>query len=55
MSLAANGIMLWDTSLTYAYEASLARFQAPEMLRPEVMAEVAALTKERIRMEMMES
>ena len=52
-SLAAGDVMLWDTSLTYAYEASL-KFQPQDMLRPEVMAEVADLTKDQIRMEMME-
>ena len=52
-SLAAADVMLWDTSLTYAYEASL-KFQPQDMLRPEVMAEVADLTKDQIRMEMME-
>ena len=52
-SLAAKDVMLWDTSLTYAYEASL-KFQASEMLRPDVMAEVASLTKDQIKLEMME-
>ncbi len=52
-SLSANDVMLWDTSLTYAYEASL-KFQLQDMLRSEVMAEVASLTKDQIRMELVE-
>jgi len=48
-------VMLWDTTLTYAYEASLARFphSSHELLKPEVMAEIAAITREQLIMEQM--
>jgi hypothetical protein len=47
--------MLWDTTLTYAYEASLAKFpySSHELLKPEAMAEIAAMTREQLIMEHM--
>merc|ERR1712223_234534 len=48
-------VMLWDTTLTYAYEASIARFphSSHDLLKPEVMAEIAAMTREQSVMEQM--
>ena len=48
-------VMLWDTTLTYAYEASLAKFpySSHELLKPEVMAEIATMTREQLIMEQM--
>ena len=48
-------VMLWDTTLTYAYEASLAKFPGPshELLKPEVMAEIANMTRGQLIMEQM--
>lgn len=48
-------VMLWDTTLTYAYEASLAKFpySSNELLKPEVMAEIAQMTREQLIMEHM--
>jgi len=48
-------VMLWDTTLTYAYEASLAKFpySSHELLKPEVMAEIAQMTREQLIMEHM--
>ena len=48
-------VMLWDTTLTYAYEASLAKFpySSHDLLKPEVMAEIATMTREQLIMEQM--
>jgi len=53
LALANNGIMLWDTSLTYAYDASQ-KFQAQELLREEVMEEVAEITRHQLDVVAME-
>lgn len=53
LALASNGIMLWDTSLTYAYDASQ-KFQAQELLREEVMEEVAEITRHQLDVVAME-
>ena len=47
MALANCGIMLWDTSLTYAYDAST-RYEAQELLKEEVMNEVAQVTRQQL-------
>ena len=47
MALAKNGISLWDTSLTYGYDAS-EQYQPEELLREEVMTEVAQVTKQKL-------
>lgn len=50
LALAASWMMLYDTSILYAYEAS-AKFQARDLLKPEVMLEVADLTRKRLELE----
>ena len=47
MALATHGVMLWDTSLTYAYDSSIA-FQPQDLLREEVMREVALVTRQHL-------
>lgn len=49
LALANSGVMLWDTSLTYAYDAS-SRFQPSELLREEAMLEVVAITRQQLEM-----
>ena len=46
-ALAQNGVMLWDTSMTYAYDAS-AKFQPQELLKEEVTREVVAVTRQQL-------
>ena len=48
-------VMLWDTTLTYAYEASLAKcpYSSHELLKPDVMAEIAAMTRAQLITEQM--
>ena len=48
-------VMLWDTTLTYAYEASIAKYpySSNDLLKPEVMAEIAQMTREQLLMEHM--
>jgi len=53
LALANSGVMLWDTSLTYAYDAS-ARFQPQELLKEEVMLEVVGVTRQELEMASME-
>lgn len=50
LALAQHGLMLWDTSLTYAYDASL-KFQPQELLKDEVMSEVVAITRQQLEMQ----
>ncbi|XP_037083172.1 exosome complex component RRP4-like [Pollicipes pollicipes] len=50
LALAASWLMLYDTSILYAYEAS-GKFQARDLLKPEVMLEVADLTRKRLELE----
>ena len=47
--------MLWDTTLTYAYEASLAKcpYSTHELLKPEVMADIATMTRMQLIQEQM--
>ena len=46
-------VMLWDTTLTYAYEASLAKFphSSHELLKPEAMSDIASMAREQLMME----
>ena len=48
-------VILWDTTLTYAYEASLAKcpYSSHELLKPDVMAEIAAMTRAQLITEQM--
>ncbi|KAF0312395.1 Exosome complex component RRP4 [Amphibalanus amphitrite] len=50
LALAGSWMMLYDTSILYAFEAS-SKFQARDLLKPEVMAEVADLTRKRLDLE----
>ena len=42
-----NGVMLWDTLMTYAYDTS-GRFQPQEVLKEEVTREVMAETRQQL-------
>jgi exosome complex component RRP4 len=53
LALANAGIMLWDTSLSYAYDVSL-KFQPQELLREEAMQEVADITRHQLELAVME-
>uniref|UniRef100_A0A182SFL5 S1 motif domain-containing protein n=1 Tax=Anopheles maculatus TaxID=74869 RepID=A0A182SFL5_9DIPT len=48
LALAHCKIMLYDTSILYAYEESL-KYETPELLNPECMADVGFLTQHRLR------
>ena len=50
LALASNGVMLWDTTLIGAYEVS-SKYQLTELLKDEVQADVANLTRQKIEME----
>ena len=47
LALANNGIMIWDTSIIYAQEAST-KYSVTELLSPDCMRDVAHLTKQRL-------
>lgn len=47
LALAQSKIMLYDTSIMYAYEESL-KYEAKELLIPEAMFDVAILTQQRL-------
>ena len=47
LALAANTVMLWDTTLTQAYDVSM-KYEVSELLKSEVMADVAALTRHHV-------
>ena len=47
LALATNGIMIWDTSIIYAQEAST-KYSVTELLSPDCMRDVAHLTKQRL-------
>lgn len=53
LALANAWMMLYDTSILYAFEAS-SKYPARDLLKPEVMSEVAELTQKRIELEMAE-
>lgn len=53
MALATHGVMLWDTTLTFAYDASAA-FQPQDLLREEVMREIANITRQHLEATSME-
>lgn len=50
LSLAEHRMMLFDTSIIYAFEAS-SKYQVKELLKPDVMKEVVDLTRQRIEQE----
>ena len=47
LALATNGIMIWDTSIIYAQDAS-SKYSVTELLSPDCMRDVAHLTKQRL-------
>ena len=47
LALASRGIPIWDTSLSYSYDASEG-YQPEELLRDEVINEVAQITKQKL-------
>ena len=49
-ALAARRMMLYDTSIMYAYEESL-RFESKMLLKAEVAAEISELTSMRLAQE----
>ncbi|KAF7268793.1 exosome complex component Rrp4 [Rhynchophorus ferrugineus] len=49
LALAENKMMLFDTSIVFAYEESL-KYSVAELLLPEAMIDVALLTQHRIHM-----
>ena len=53
MALATHGVPLWDTSLSFAYDASVA-FQPQDLLKEEVMREVALVTRQHLEATSME-
>ncbi|XP_041368167.1 exosome complex component RRP4-like [Gigantopelta aegis] len=50
LALAEHLMMLHDTSVLYAFEASQ-KYRAKDILKPEVMAEIADLTRQRLELE----
>lgn len=49
LALAQSKMLLYDTSILYAFEESL-KYDAPELLIPESMVDVAILTQQRLFM-----
>ena len=47
LALATNGVMLWDTTLVHAYEASL-KYSISDLLKGEVMRDVAFVTRQQL-------
>ena len=54
LALAANGVMLWDTTLSYAYEAA-SKHPNTELLKGDVMMEIAKSTRYQLRLESMDT
>ena len=50
LALASNGVLLWDTTLSHAYEAS-AKYSLQELLSTDAAADVANATRMQINME----
>ena len=48
-ALAKNGIMLWDTSLSYGYDAA-SKFEPQELLKQDVMKDVAQVTRHQLEL-----
>uniref|UniRef100_T1IPV8 Uncharacterized protein n=1 Tax=Strigamia maritima TaxID=126957 RepID=T1IPV8_STRMM len=48
LALANSRVMLYDTSIIYAYEESLKYSEAKHLLKPEVIADVAECTRRRL-------
>jgi len=53
LALAAHGVMLWDTTLSYAYEAAT-KHASIDLLRTDVMLEIAKSTRYQLRVEAIE-
>ena len=47
LALARSDVMLWDTSMTYAYDASM-KYHPKELLKEEVMREIAEETQQHL-------
>lgn len=54
LALANNGVMLWDTTLSYAYEAA-AKHTNTDLLKTDVMFEIAKSTRYQLRLEAMDT
>ena len=50
LSLAGEGVMLWDTSIMHGFEAS-SKYSLQELLSPDCMRDVAHLTQQRLHVE----
>jgi len=50
LALSDHQCMLYDTSILYSYEASL-KHEVKDLLKPEVIADIVDLTRQRIEME----
>ena len=48
LALAAHKVLIYDTSVVYAYEESQ-KYQVRELINPECMRDLAVLTKQRLR------
>jgi len=53
LALSAHGVMLWDTTLSYAYEAA-AKHHNTDLLRSDVMMEIAKSTRYQLQLEVMD-
>lgn len=49
LALSQNSVMLWDTTLTFAYETSL-KYHLTELMRSDVMRDIANLTRLHVKM-----
>lgn len=49
LTLAQSKMLLYDTSILYAYEESL-KYEVADLLIPEAMVDVAILTQQRLQM-----
>lgn len=49
LALAQSKILLYDTSIIYAYEESI-KYNVAELLIPENMLDISILTKEKIHL-----
>jgi len=50
LALAARSLLLFDTSILHAYEASM-KYSVKELLKPEVISDVVDLVRQRMEME----
>jgi len=51
LALASHQMLLYDTSITYAYEAAVQKYQVKDLLQPDVIEDVADLTRLRLEQE----